>query len=105
MGAEVSLVGIRGASPEYAYPRVVDVCTDLGFGGLFDSLDNTPGDLLEKLAPQSGFTQFRICNPTEFIRYVRDYPQLWDSVGFGFEAGLKHIEENPDLTWWFHVYW
>lgn len=107
MSVEITLCGIE------AYvgcpPRVVAFEQELGFSGLLQSLEYVTKDRLDVLRKWDvsfipGFCQFQVLDIEGLLRHIEQHPYIWDSVAGGFEPGLRRMQEQPQLEWWFHVH-
>ena len=106
MSTEISIHGVSLGQGNII-PRVVDFSLGMGFSGLTSALEYVAGSypdlLVEHETEAPGFRQFHVVRLESFLDHIEQHPYIWDSVGYGFEAGIKLMREKPELTWWFHV--
>ncbi len=107
MSTEISLFGLVSETMFQNEVRVADFQHEMGFSGLCDTLDyvagNQAGLLQEHQTEVAGFRQFLVLDQSGLRNHIKAHPEIWDSVGMGFEAGIDLMTKRPDLIWWFHL--
>ncbi len=108
MSTEVKLYGLVSGGMLQFFPRISDYEPEMGLRGLGETLEYVTrdrSDLLEEYTddPRDGLRQYMVLNTEGLLDHIETHPYIWDSLGYGFKAGVRLMREKPELRWWFHV--